>query len=115
MSVRLLLDVHVHRAIAITLRRRGVDILTAQEDGSARLTDPELLDRAAILGRVLVTYDSDLLAEAHRRQRERTPFTGVVYAHLHQVTIRSMVDDLTLISQTLEPEDLADRVEFLPL
>lgn len=62
-----------------------------------------------------MTYDSDLLVEAHRRQRGGTPFTGVLYAHLHQVTIRSMVDDLTLISQALDPEDLANRVEFLPL
>lgn len=62
-----------------------------------------------------MTYDSDLLAEARRRQREAISFPGVLHAHLHQVTVRSMVEDLTLISRALEPEDLENRVEFLPL
>ena len=33
MGVALYLDVHVPRAIAVQLRRRGVDVLTAIEDG----------------------------------------------------------------------------------
>ena len=46
MSVALYMDVHVRRAITEALRLRGVDVLTAQEDAAARLTDPDLLDRA---------------------------------------------------------------------
>jgi hypothetical protein len=34
-SVALYLDVHVHHAITVELRKRGVDILTVQEDGTA--------------------------------------------------------------------------------
>ena len=48
------MDVHVPRAITEGLRLRGVDVLTAQEDRTARLTDAELLDRAAALDRVLL-------------------------------------------------------------
>jgi len=36
-SVKLYMDVHVRRAITVGLRLRGVDALTAQEDGAARL------------------------------------------------------------------------------
>jgi predicted nuclease of predicted toxin-antitoxin system len=50
------------------LRLRGIDILTAQEDGAAQLLDPELLTRATELGRVFFTEDDDLLKEAARRQ-----------------------------------------------
>ena len=38
-------DVHVPAPITNQLRRRGVDVITAQEDGAAQLTDAELLGR----------------------------------------------------------------------
>lgn len=55
MSVPLYMDVHVPQAITEQLRRRGVDVLTAIEDGAATLTDEALLERAGVLGRVLFT------------------------------------------------------------
>ena len=46
MSLRLYMDVHVRRSVTTALRFRGVDVLTAQEDGTARWDDGPLLDRA---------------------------------------------------------------------
>lgn len=46
MTVSLYMDHHVPRAITIGLRRRGVNIITAFEDGSHELADNKLLDRA---------------------------------------------------------------------
>lgn len=68
MPLYLYMDVHIPRAITNGLRRRGVEVLTAQEDGTAALDDPPLLDRATELNRPLYTQDDDLLAEARRRQ-----------------------------------------------
>ena len=62
MSVALYMDVHFRWAITAGLRRRGVDVLTVQEDRAARFEDPALLDRATQLGRVLVSQDDDLQA-----------------------------------------------------
>jgi hypothetical protein len=45
-SLMLSMDVHIRQAVTDGLRRRGVDVLTAQEDNAARLSDDELLDRA---------------------------------------------------------------------
>ncbi|MFO1434781.1 MAG: DUF5615 family PIN-like protein [Candidatus Competibacteraceae bacterium] len=56
------MDHHVHAAITEGLRRRGVDVITAYEDGSAELDDNQLLARATQLGRALFSQDSDLLA-----------------------------------------------------
>lgn len=53
----LYLDVHVPAAIAAELRRRGVDVLSAQEDGATELDDNDLLLRANSLGRVVFTQD----------------------------------------------------------
>ena len=81
MPLAFYMDHHVPRAITVGLRLRGVEVITAYEDGASKLEDTALLDRAIALGRVLFTRDDDLLAEATRRQRESTPFCGVVYAH----------------------------------
>ena len=72
MTVTLYMDVHVHRAITTGLRLRGVDVLSAQEDGHRTAPDNVLLDRATGLGRVLFTQDEDLLAEAKQCQQRQT-------------------------------------------
>jgi len=109
------MDVHVPLAITEGLRRRGVDVLTAQDDGSSELEDSVLLDRATSFGRVLFTQDEDFLAEAARRRTLGEAFSGIVYAHQLRVTIGQCVGDLEIIAKVCEPADLADRVTHLPL
>ncbi len=109
------MDVHVRRAISDGLRRAGVDVLTAQDDGSTRLPDPELLDRATELGQVLFSQDDDLLREATEHQELGRSFSGVVYAHQLRITVGQAIRDLQLIAEVYEPEDIASRVEYLPL
>jgi predicted nuclease of predicted toxin-antitoxin system len=115
MAIALYMNQHVPRAITTGLRLRGMDVVTAHEDGASRLDDSELLDRASELERVLFTQDDDLLAEATRRQRGGIPFRGVIYAHQLRVPIGICVRDLEIIAMAAEPEDLTNRVEFLPL
>ena len=109
------MDVHVPAAITRGLLLRGVDVLTAQLDGTTRLEDPDLLDRATELRRVLFSQDEDLLAEATRRQRSGEPFGGVIYAHQLRITIGQAIDNLELLAGVGITEDFANRVEFLPL
>ncbi len=109
------MDEHVHRAITAGLRLRSVDVLTAQEDGRRNVPDDVLLDRATELQRVLFSQDEDLLAEAAARQRDGIPFVGVVYVHQLRISMGICIRDLELIAKTAIPEDLANRVEYLPL
>lgn len=115
MGLRLMLDVHVRRQIAAALRMRGVDVLTAQEDSSGTLPDPDLLNRAGELGRVLFSQDRDLLVEATARQRAGRPFSGVIYAPQLAITVGRAIADLELIAVVYEISDIANRIEFLPL
>ena len=115
MSLQLYTDVHVRRAIPVALRIRDVDVLTSQADESAELEDPDLLDRAMSLGRVLFTQDEDLLAEGVRRQRSNIPFAGIIYAHQLRVTVGQCVHDLELMAKVYEPAEMANRIEYLPL
>lgn len=109
------MDVNVPYAVTTGLRLRGIDVLTAQEDGASELKDSELLERAAALGRVLFTQDEDLLREAARRQKTGKRFAGVVYAHQLNVTIGQCVNDLELISRASDPQEWVNCVGHLPL
>lgn len=115
MALRFYLDQHVQSAITDGLRRRGVDVLRVQGDRYDRAEDGVILDRAGVLGRVVFTRDRDFLAEAHRRQASGVPFVGVVYARQLGPTIGQCIDDLELMAALLDPPDMADRVEYLPL
>jgi hypothetical protein len=111
----LYMDVHVKAAITAGLRRRGIDVMTAQEDGSTRLEDIELLDRATGLQRVLFSQDDDLLAIASARQTTGVLFAGLIYGHQLAATVGKYVLDLNVVCQVLDPEDMANRIEYLPL
>ena len=54
MTLRFYMDHHVPSAITQGLRQRGIDVLTAHEDGAAQFDDEQLLERATQLGRTLL-------------------------------------------------------------
>lgn len=114
MPLTLYMDVHIPRALTNGLRRRGIEIVTAQEDGTAEVDDPSLLDRATKLKCPLYTQDDDLLIEAERRLRAGESFAGVIYSHQLRSPIGKCIDDLELIAKTFEPEDLKNLIEFIP-
>jgi hypothetical protein len=109
------MDVHVRRQVTDGLKLRGVDILTEQEDGRTRYEDSDLLDRATLLDRVLFSQDEHLLAYAASRQQAGISFGGVIYAHQRRITIGQCVDDLEFLALAGEPDDFANKVEYLPL
>jgi predicted nuclease of predicted toxin-antitoxin system len=109
------MDVHVPRPITRGLRRRGVEVLPAQEDGTAQWEDPLLLDRSGELGRVLFSQDEDLLIEAARRQREGIHFTGVIYAPQLELSIGQFIEELEMLAKAGLPADFVNRVQYLPM
>jgi len=115
MPLKLYMDHHVPRAITLGLRLRQVDVLTAYEDQAHEVADPDLLDRATSLRRVLFTQDDDLLAEAAHRQRAGIAFGGVIYAHQEAVSIGQCVQDLEVIAVAGSEGDVVARVIYLPL
>ncbi|MGD9853518.1 MAG: DUF5615 family PIN-like protein [Planctomycetaceae bacterium] len=115
MAVALYFDVHVDHAIAGQLRLRHVDVLTAQEDGSDRLADHLLLERARQLGRPLVTHDIRLHALAEEWRRQHRPFCGLIFGHLMRVSIGQCVRDLELIAKATDAHDWVSTVVRLPL
>ena len=115
MGVALYTDVHVPRPITRGLRRRGVDVLTAQEDGTAGWEDPQLLDRSGELGRVLFSQDEDLLIESARRQREGIQFAGVIYAPQLELSIGQFIEEPEILAKAGLPGDFVNRGQYLPM
>jgi hypothetical protein len=109
------MDHHVPKAITLALRVRGIDVLTAHEDGADQLDDRNLLRRAHELRRVLFTQDDDLLEEAAKCHRVSESFSGVIYAHQLRVTIGACVQDLEIIAKSAGEQELQDQVIYLPL
>jgi len=96
MPLPVYMDVHVPAAITAGLRRRGIDVLTSQEDGSERWPDESLLDRATELDRILFSHDDDLLALAAQWQQQGKQSAGIVYAHQMSSGIGTLIKILNL-------------------
>jgi|SRR5207248_7502970 len=114
MPVSLYMDVHVPRAITDQLRVRGVDVLTAWDDGCTRLPDFQLLEHAREIGRLIFTQDVRFKALAQQWQREGLQFAGLAFAGQLSATIGQLVTDLELIAKASEPDEWMNRVEHLP-
>jgi predicted nuclease of predicted toxin-antitoxin system len=102
------MDEHVPTAITKGLQRRGVDVVTVQEQGTLAASDEEHLALAAEEGRVLFTQDADFL----RLHARGVPHAGIVYAR-QQTEIGVVIRGLMLVYQVLDPEDMQNHVEFI--
>jgi predicted nuclease of predicted toxin-antitoxin system len=114
MPVLLYLDVHVDKAIHDQLRLRGVEVLRAQDNGAAEMTDEDLLQHVAELGRVLFTHDIRFKARAEEWQRQGKMFAGLLFGNQLGVTVGVYVKDLELIAKASETAEWANVVQHLP-
>lgn len=111
----LYMDVHVPSAITEGLRRRGIDVLTSQQDGVREADDEVLLARATGFERLLFTFDEDFLKLASQWQASQKRFRGIAYARQIGTSIGRLVEDLELLVLCATDEELENRVIYLPL
>ncbi len=115
MALALYMDVHVPAAITQGLRRRSLDVIMSQEDGTREASDEQLLSRATELDRVLVSQDEDLLVVAAQWQAAGHEFSGLIFMPQEWGSIGRYVDDLELIGVCCTAEEVRSRVLYLPL
>ncbi len=107
--MKFLLDEHIPGAVADTLRRHGVDVLTVQGAGRTGLSDTQQLAWANEQGRVVVTLDADFLgldAQGH-------PHAGIAYGPARRRTIGELIQSLRLIEGAMTAEEMANHIEFI--
>ena len=107
-------DENVDQRIIHGLRRRGVDILTAQEAGLlGTLPDVEHLELAVACCRTLLTADTDLLEIADQWNTQQRSHQGVVFYHQRWTTVGHVVRETQGIAHGLSPDDMRSRVVFI--
>ena len=116
MSIALYMDEHIPQDVTDELTKRGVDVITVQDDGLTGGSDSRILNRATKLERVVVTSDDDFLREAARRRKVDVNFHGVIYIRKpRDVSIGKLIDDLEIVAEAADSAYFADRkIEYLP-
>ena len=115
MTLQLYMDVLVPGAVTSGLRHRGVDVLTAQEDGYDGRDDEDLLDRATELRRIIFTQDHDFFTAAARRQRSSELFSGVFFAAQGRLSYRQCIEELELVAKCCDWAEWAGQINSIPL
>lgn len=72
----LVADMNIAVPVVDFLRKQGVDVLSAYEEGWGDFTDSELLAQAHAMSRFVLTHDSDFGTLAVHRDES---ITGIVY------------------------------------
>jgi uncharacterized protein with PIN domain len=107
--IRFYFDQHVPSAVARGLRRRGVDVLTAQDADRCGASDQDQLQFSTQQGRVFVTFDADFIDLASRGIEH----TGIAFCAASKYSIGELIYALLLVDDTLQPDDMLNHVEFL--
>lgn len=96
------LDEDLAPAIALQLRRRGIDVVSAHDAAMTGVSDVAQLDHAASAGRALVTRNvRHFRALGDDRIRSHTPHAGIVLcpASLRGSEYRVIVDALVQLAR----------------
>lgn len=108
MAIKYYMDVHVKRAVTEGLRRRGVEVLTAQEADMQLAEDIEHIAYVQSGGWIIFTNDVDFL----RLHASGVEHGGIAYCH-QTTSIGQMIQGLMLIFQVLDTEQMRNRVEYI--
>jgi hypothetical protein len=109
------MDQHIRIEVTEGLRRRGIDVLTAFEDGRSDAEDNELLERATTLDRVFVSQDQDLLQITSDWQQKGRAFAGVAFAIQQDIDIGGTIEYLELVAHAMSADEMRNRVEYVPV
>ena len=108
-EIRYHLDEHMHTAVAVGLRRRGIDVTTTVDAKLTRSSDPEQLAFAQSEQRVFVTRDRRILTS----MGPGTLHAGIVIAPTGRGVIGPTVLALAHIHRTMSAESMVGRIEYL--
>ncbi|HEX3598857.1 MAG TPA: DUF5615 family PIN-like protein [Lacipirellulaceae bacterium] len=96
------------------LRDRNIDVITTVDDGTERLADDLLLQRATELDRVLVTSDKGFLDMATEWQTIGRPFAGIAFAVQRNLWIGKTIEYLELMAHAISRDEMRNRLEYIP-
>lgn len=115
--LRIVTDNDFRESILLRLfaRNPDIDLVRVREVGMTDASDAEILEWAAIQGRIVATHDvGTMIATAYSRVSQGLAMPRVLA--VHQTAARSLVvEDLSIAVECWEAEDMRDTVRFIPL
>jgi hypothetical protein len=116
MTIRFQADADFNQVILLAAIRRepSLDFQTASVGGVLGLADPQVLAKAAMDARVLVTHDQRTMIRHFKEFIVQQTSAGLIVVR-QSLPIRAVVDDLLLINAVTEAEEWINRLAFLPL
>jgi predicted nuclease of predicted toxin-antitoxin system len=115
--LRLLSDEDLPFALIRALKRSqaDVDVVRVQEVGLRSQPDQVVLEWAAQNGRILISRDrKTLVQEAYDRIWSNRAMPGVLMLR-NRLSLGKAVEDILVIAICCAPEEMQDRVIYLPL
>ena len=115
--MRLLADENFHGDILRGLLRLEpkLDIIRVQDTDLLQTADPVVLEWAAKEGRILLTHDVRTMTRyAYDRIRSGRPMPGVLEVR-DDLPIGQAIEEVLTVLLTCEPDELSNRVIFIPL
>ena len=96
-------------------RNADVDIVRVRDLGMSGAGDPEVLERAAADGRVLLTHDvSTMTHYAYDRVARGLPMPGVFEVGRH-VPLGTAIEDILILAECSQANEWEGQVRYLPL
>jgi uncharacterized protein with PIN domain len=108
-KIRFHLDEHIGHAIAMGLRRRGIDVTTTVDAGLRTEDDDTQMAFIRQEQRIFVTCDAGFLARSSAGEEH----FGIVYYPPNARSIGEVVNFLTLVYEVLTPEEMVNQIVYL--
>jgi hypothetical protein len=110
MSPRYSFDRNPARAVKLGLMRRGIDVIDTDDDATATLSDALLLARGSAASGA-VHARPRLPRDIRAMERRRRVHHGV---HMQRMSIGDLVRELERLAGHATPDQLINRVVYLP-
>ena len=96
-------------------REPAIDVLHVRDIGLSAAADPDILERAALEDRVLLTHDRQTIpAIANARVAASLPMPGV-FVVSKKMSIGRAINELLLAVYCLSPDECKDVIRYFPL
>ena len=115
--LRLLADENFNGIVYDELLRQqpDLDLVRAQDVGLMHAPDPVVLDWAAAEGRTLLSHDKKTMPRyVYERITHGLPVAGVIEL-LPPYTVLQAVEDVLIVAVSVPPDQMRNRIIYLPL
>ncbi|MCX8103451.1 MAG: DUF5615 family PIN-like protein [Candidatus Bipolaricaulota bacterium] len=111
-AIALYLDEDVHPTLAVILRERSFDVLTASEAGMLGKSDPEQLEFATREGRAILTHNiRDYVQLARQYAEQNRSHAGIIVSD--QLPLRELLRRTLKLLAALSAAEMTSRFGWL--